>query len=353
MFEVELEDVIVESKFDGCQIEITGVCNMRCAHCRAWEEERSFLSLETFNRILDFAEAERVKGFRLTLSGGEPFIHPELISFLKSAKEKKIENVAITTNGSISSPKTLLNIKNLEFPNLFIQVSIDSTNPVEHDNFRGHKNAFKRAMKFFEVCRELKINTSLRSSITPKNISEMEDFAQLAIEVGAMRVAYSSVIPAGRAKCDVSLLMNAENKKIFIEQILYLKNKCLSIDVTTEDPLKVVHEKSQWYSKAETPYTYGGCTAGISCFNVYTNGDVSPCAVFNAPILNIHENESADGLRKKYSQSKIIKDLFARNFSGACSRCNFKFSCGGCRAMPYGLTGDYTGQDPTCFLGAV
>ncbi len=352
MFEVELDEIIVESFIRTCQVEITGRCNMKCQHCRAWQDDRVDMSFELYQKVLDFVEAGVRDDFRLTISGGEPFLHPNLIGFLNEAKQRNVNNIAITTNGSICDKPLLQRIKKLNFNNLFIQVSIDSDAPHDHDKFRGHKNAYKKAMTFFDITKELEINTSLRTSVTPKTIARLESLCHLALLKGAIRFGTSPIIPAGRGK-NSDLTMGPIDKLKFIQELARCDAKFPSLEITTEDPTKMAFGNGPWATCSEytnTDGVYGGCTAGISSINVLASGDVTPCAVFDKKIMNLNLL-SADEAMNIYVSSKVIKDLFSRNFSGRCGSCKLKRVCGGCRAVPYGLTGDYMGEDSTCFKG--
>lgn len=45
----------------------------------------------------------------------------------------------------------------------------------------------------------------------------------------------------------------------------------------------------------------------------------------------------------------ILKDLRNKDIlEGNCSKCEYRYYCGGCRARAYGYTGDYLAPDPGC-----
>jgi hypothetical protein len=49
--------------------------------------------------------------------------------------------------------------------------------------------------------------------------------------------------------------------------------------------------------------------------------------------------------------SPIMQNLRGESrVKGKCSRCRYKESCRGCRALAYYATGDYLAEDPTCFF---
>ena len=92
---VETKEAIFESYFQHAQVEITGYCNMRCEHCRAYEEENRNMNLSLYTKILDFIELNRAEDFRLTISGGEPFINKNIVEYLKSEEKSSLVNFNI------------------------------------------------------------------------------------------------------------------------------------------------------------------------------------------------------------------------------------------------------------------
>lgn len=349
--EIKLNGDLIEFYFQHCQIEITGKCNMKCEHCRAWEEAKVHMSLELYKKGIDFAVSEADSDFRLTVSGGEPFLHPNLIEMMKYAKNKGIEDVIITTNGSLVTLDKLKELKDIGFKNLTVQISVDSFNFEEHNKFRNFPKAFELAMKAFDLAKEVGIDSSLRSSITPDRINQIEGLVNLAIKKGAKRIGIGSVIPAGKGKENKSLLMNCNQKRIFLEKIAELKVQHPEIDITTEDPLKFALKDCPWeygdYDISQEGF-YGGCSAGISGFNIDSEGIITPCAVLLEKIVDL-KKLNLEEAKKEYVSSEVIKNLFNRNLKGKCASCKLKRLCGGCRAVAAGTNEDYLGEDTTCF----
>ena len=150
---IELEDAIYETYFEYTQIEITGMCNMKCKHCRAVFEPHRHITMEEFNKVIEFINCNRCKDkdYRVTLSGGEPFLHPQIVEFLKILKENNIETIVITSNGSCIKRKTLEEIEKIGLKNLCIQISLDSANKETHDAFRGFDGAFDKAIETLKL----------------------------------------------------------------------------------------------------------------------------------------------------------------------------------------------------------
>lgn len=348
---VETKEAIFESYFQHAQVEITGCCNMRCEHCRAYEEKNRNMDLSLYSKILDFIEINRDEDFRLTISGGEPFINKNIVEYLRLAKERSIDNIIITTNASLVSDEKLSELDGLNIGNLCIQVSLDSINRETHDSFRHFQGAYDKAI---EVLKKMKnysnLKSSIRMSVVKGTIAEVESMVDMAYDMGIDRIGIGAVIPVGAGK-DGRLTISKEEKKHFLE---ILANKKLEyfpkLEVTTEDPLKFLVADSPWsYGSCNQENNFwGGCTAGVSGFNVNVEGIVTPCAVLDEGIVDM-KNLSAEKATAKYVIHPTIIKLFERNFSGKCKNCHLKNACGGCRATAKSLTGDLMGSDPTCW----
>lgn len=92
---------------------------------------------------------------------------------------------------------------------------------------------------------------------------------------------------------------------------------------------------------------YTGCTAGITRFHIFPNGDVTPCAYLPVKTGNIREQRFLEIVR----DSAMFKALRARELKGKCATCTYKQICGGCRSRAYATSGDYLAEDPVCSLG--
>jgi organic radical activating enzyme len=83
-------------------IETSKHCNLKCAgcdHASPWFQSASFYALDVFERDMDALAAVMEIG-ELVFAGGEPLMHPDLVTFLEIAKRKRYaEGVTLITNG--------------------------------------------------------------------------------------------------------------------------------------------------------------------------------------------------------------------------------------------------------------
>lgn len=81
-------------------------CNYDCSYCspNIHDKVSSHISMEvvekTVKRLVDHAGKENKK-IRISLTGGEPFVHPNIFKILALMKEAGVHRISLTSNGSL------------------------------------------------------------------------------------------------------------------------------------------------------------------------------------------------------------------------------------------------------------
>ena len=88
----------------------------------------------------------------------------------------------------------------------------------------------------------------------------------------------------------------------------------------------------------------GGCGAGRFYMSMRANGDLQPCVFLPVKVGNIRE----DDFEEMWKHNKILEELRNKDILHGCETCEFRYTCGGCRARAYAYTGDYLAPDPGC-----
>ena len=79
------------------QIDLTDRCNFRCPTCSKWRAESSTRELELHEWKTVFAVIRDVPLIReISISGGEPFMRPDVLRILELAKQQELRTVLIS-----------------------------------------------------------------------------------------------------------------------------------------------------------------------------------------------------------------------------------------------------------------
>ena len=93
-------------------LEITDCCNLKCVHCyvknRSVENEKNCLNIDEIKDILE--QAKRMNVFKITITGGEPFSHPQIIEILSEIKNQNFI-CYVLTNGTLINDRNIKTIK--------------------------------------------------------------------------------------------------------------------------------------------------------------------------------------------------------------------------------------------------
>jgi radical SAM protein with 4Fe4S-binding SPASM domain len=87
-------------------IESSGLCNLKCPQCfqNDIDGKLGFMDETLYHKIIDEGAAQGLCAIKLQVRG-EALLHPQIIPFIKYAKEKGIMDVQITTNALLLGKK--------------------------------------------------------------------------------------------------------------------------------------------------------------------------------------------------------------------------------------------------------
>jgi MoaA/NifB/PqqE/SkfB family radical SAM enzyme len=174
-------------------------CNLCCTYCVAAVPPgtaRPRLELAAFRRLLDEAVS---LGFRqAALTGGEPFMHPDIAAMIVYASTR-IDTVVLT-NALFVTPKALDNLKQADRRRLTVQVSLDSADPDENDGLRG-RGSWQKARRGLERLLEAGHTVAVRATLDGQGAQAMADLTQFLGSLGipADRVYGAPVAKVGNA----------------------------------------------------------------------------------------------------------------------------------------------------------
>ncbi|MGH7139912.1 MAG: radical SAM protein [Pirellulales bacterium] len=138
------------SSLDHLWFQVTGTrCNLTCHHCfiscSPKNDRFGYLSFQQVQHALVESVGLGVKEYYFT--GGEPFLHPEVVAML--VETLHYGPATVLTNGTVLNNEWLTELATAERESLYsleFRVSIDGFSPETNDPIRG-TGTFERAMR--------------------------------------------------------------------------------------------------------------------------------------------------------------------------------------------------------------
>jgi radical SAM protein with 4Fe4S-binding SPASM domain len=241
-------------------IRITDICNARCVHCFiSADNHGETMSLKNF-RGLVLPQLLECNVSRVTLTGGEPFLHPNILEIIHLLADSGIRT-GICTNANVISEKQIQDLA--ESHNVHINVSLHGFTAESHDRFMGKRGAFDACIKTIEKLS--KYNLVQGFLVTPNAFAEVREYENLcvfAIQNKAKYILMNPLSSMGRGYDAIQKYAASEEKLQTIRKTIQ----------KFSDRIQLVFIR---FPNENLPL--GACEAG-NIFYIFVNGDVTVCA---------------------------------------------------------------------------
>ncbi len=333
--------------------ELTRSCTLHCRHCRAAAENTAYdqeLSFGEIQRVMDDI-AVRFKPIMI-LTGGEPLLRPDILDIVRASRAHHFRTV-LATCGVPLTPTFARELKNAGIER--ISVSLDGPDSASHDDFRGMPGAFDATLRGIDAAREAGLSFQINTTVTRKNVADLERILQVAIDLGAEAFHPFLLVPTGRGK-------ELEQETLDPEEYEQVLHKIYDLRKTVAIPFKptcaphyyrVFRQREALEGREVTFETHGldamtkGCMGGSSFAFISHVGKVQICGFLETEAGNLRQVNYS--FVKIWDESPLFRELRDfRNYKGDCGRCDYRRWCGGCRARAYAMTGDYLAEEPFC-----
>lgn len=188
-----------------CELLVTDKCNFKCPYCRGMRPDlKGVLSLKQAKYIVDLWANEGLKNIRF--SGGEPTTWKPLLQLIGYTKNKGIERIAVSTNGSanLSLYKNLLKAGVNDF-----SISLDACCSAFGEIMNGGiKGAWKKTIKNIEKLSAFTYVT-VGMVFTELNMHDAIKSIMFAHKLGVSDIRIISSAQYNEAIRDIALLPEA------------------------------------------------------------------------------------------------------------------------------------------------
>ncbi|HNV46836.1 MAG TPA: radical SAM protein [Spirochaetota bacterium] len=306
-------DPLADTPVLFAKIKLLWQCNLSCVFCRR-PRARAPMPAE---RALSLLTSLRARGLRkVHFSGGEVFLHPEIISILSSSAALGLQ-VNLTTNGTLIGREEARAIVDAGAHS--VSVSLDSHDPKRHDELRGHKGAFKKTSKAIELLlRYRKKDPVLRVNtvVTRKNFPDLEAMRAFIDSLGG-RVEWK-LIPVDSS--NRSLLLDTAQARALIDVAgVWTKHEAPSARAAAPTPRDITRGRYSGGYYGEHP-----CYMPWLHLFVDPAGFAYPCCMTRGktPALGNLADAPLDDLLGGERMKRVRMSMAAGNAFAVCRNCD-------------------------------
>ena len=261
------------------QMQYNYACNMVCQHCsiKVLQEQRNGNRRKmTPGAVKELArQADEMGLARFEFNGGEPFVNKDYDEVIKAIDPQKFY-INSVTNGWLLDDNLAKHLKAIGVDR--IQISVDSLNAEEHDQFRQRSGSHARALKAVEASRKAGMAVFVSTVVTKQRLYSVEFMEFIKYfndkDIGVF-MTFAKPVGGWQGKYDV-LVNNGD--------LAYVKE---------------LEAKHKIFSHLTPSYGLNlGCTAvkGMVCITQY--GDVLPCQYIFVSLGNIFEQPLKEIIQK-------------------------------------------------------
>jgi len=330
----------VYNQIKSIGIELTDRCNLICKHCstEATPFKSTFLDLNTIKRILHTAKEFNAE--YLSLSGGEPLLHPQIEEILITANELQYET-CIYSSGVMNNKQPLDNdqIKMIKEYADKIIFSLFSDSADIHDRITDVNGSFNITLQSIKSALSFNLETEVHTVPMSINYKRIPAMLKLLEGMGINEISLLRLVPHGRYSDNDGLRMTRQQEIKMKESIKKVEKTSGINRIRKGAPYKCL-----FLNEASS------CSAGENKILISPNGDVHPCEAFKSDpnVSNIKE-QTLYHIWWNDKQLNALRDLDLKQINN-CNNCHKLDLCqAGCPGQRWLTYNDIaTGPEPGC-----
>lgn len=326
-----LEEVQGRPLISALQFELSSRCNERCIHCYIPNDKKNHgfdMPTEKVKSILD--EFAAMGGIHVTLSGGEAFLHKDIVEIARYCREKDLQ-ISILSNLISLKDEQVEALKELNIS--LIQVSLYSMDPEIHDFITTVKGSFEKTKASIEKLVAADIPVQISCPLMKANkvgYGKVLDYAK-SLKIKAQ----TDYIMMARADLDTENLAN----RLSLEETEEVLRDIIEHDIQyREETLEQLPISDEIKLDLERFMKQPVCGVGYDNCCITANGDVYPCAGWQDYVLG---NVYKQSLQEIWENSERVKEL--RKITQAsfpqCLKCGARDYCARCLVRNYNESG--------------
>lgn len=326
-----LEEVQGRPLISSLQFELSSRCNERCIHCYIPNDKKNHgfdMPLVKVKSILD--EFATMGGIHVTLSGGEAFLHKDIVEIAQYCREKDLM-ITILSNLIAIKDEQIEQLKDLNIS--LVQVSLYSMDPEKHDMITTVKGSFEKTKKAIEKLVAADIPLQISCPIMKAN---KEGYSEVLEYAKSLKVkAQTDYIMMARSDLDTENLAN----RLSLEETGDLIRDIVKHDVAyIQETLNQPSISDEIKFNLERYLKQPVCGVGYDNCCITANGDVYPCAGWQNMVLGNVYKQSLQTIWEKSEQIKQLRSITHASFP-KCATCEARDYCAMCLVRNYNESG--------------
>ncbi len=332
---------------------LTQGCNQACRHC--WMAPRfdphgdryPTLPVALFEKAL--GEAKPLGLIGVKLCGGEPLLHPEIITLLEIIRHEGLALV-IETNGLLCTPEIARAIVGCS--SSFVSVSMDGVDAATYEWLRGVKGSFAMARQGVRNLAAAGVPTQIIMTLVRRNAHQVAAMVEMAQALGASSVKFNIVQPTARGEA-----FHESDEALSVSEILDLGALVIR-ELQPRTRLKLYVDYPPAFrplGRIASGEDTGACGV-LSILGVLASGHYALCGIGEQVDDLIFGRVGEDPLAQVWRDSAPLEELRAglpERLGGICRQCLMRYRCmGSCVAQTYYRTGSFWQPHWFCELAA-
>ena len=312
----------------GLQFELTSRCNERCIHCYIPNGKKNHgfdMPMSRFRDIVD--QYADMGGIAVTLSGGEALMNKHIIEMLRYCREKDLQ-ISLLTNLISMREEHVAAMKETNVS--LVQVSLYSMDAAKHDQITTVRGSFEKTKAAIERLYAADVPVQISCPVMKAN---REGYDEVMAYARSMRMkSNTDYVMMAQADLDTSNLANRLTVEETERVIRYILDTDSDYTGTTleQEPLTSIPIEEY----AEMPL----CGAGINDLCVTVNGDVYPCAGWQAYVVGNVFRQSLRDIWEHSPQLAAVRRVKQKDFP-KCLTCEARDYCNMCLVRNYNESG--------------
>ncbi len=305
--------------------EITRRCNYHCKHCCSRAGAVNVQDGISTTRALELLEEMHNAGIKsIYISGGEPFIRPDIFQILEYAQKYNFE-VNISTNGSLLTDSFVEKLKCSSIRK--IHISLDSIFEDDFNFFRGG-NYYKQTLSSIDKIVNASLYLRVGIVLWKRNLSQIESMITFLANKHVNEVVFNWPIRVGRLADNDDLIPPYDSFVETTKLIRSLQQKFWGKILIS------MHRNKEFLASSHS------CPAGEDIFYINSEGILSVCSWlaklnYALPQFSLKNN----------SFTELIKKTEFITFRHQIHERELKFGSG-CPAMCIEKSGNFYSIDP-------